>query len=219
MGRGRLIVLEGVDGSGTSTQAALLNQALWERGYPAHKTREPSDGPIGALIRQILTRRFVIQGPSGGRSPRMETMALLFAADRLDHLESEMLPNLGDGITVVCDRYIHSSIAYQTLTSRADVTDALAWVETLNRHARTPDLIMILNVSPEVAAKRRLRRGGAEEIYEDDDLQSRLVEFYADLPSRFPDQNMVTLDGNRTVEEVHEGCLDETLKFLAECRP
>lgn len=209
-------MLEGVDGSGTSTQGALLSTALWERGYPAHLTREPSDGPIGVLIRQILTRRFVVQGPTGPRPPRMETMALLFAADRLDHLENEVLPNLGDGITVVCDRYVHSSIAYQTLTARTDDEEALAWVRTLNSRARTPDLIMILNVPAEVAAKRRARRGGAEELYEDNELQQRLVEFYSTLPARFPDQPTISIDGNRPAEEVHAECLAATLAKLDE---
>lgn len=218
MGRGRLIVLEGVDGSGTSTQAALLTKALWDRDYPAHKTREPSDGPIGVMIRQFLTRRFVVQGPTGPRPPRMETMALLFAADRLDHLESEVLPNLGDGITVVCDRYVHSSIAYQTLTARSDANDAMEWVKTINSRARPPDLVMVLDVSPDVAARRRRRRGGGEEIYEDDELQRRLAEFYSGLPKLFPEQNMIVLDGDRSADEVQADCLAETLKVLAECR-
>jgi dTMP kinase len=218
MGRGKLIVLEGVDGAGTSTQAARLSDALKAQGFPVHVTREPSDGPIGVLIRQVLTRRMVVPGRAGPRAPRMETMALLFAADRVDHLESEMLPNLGDGITVICDRYVHSSIAYQSLTARSDDDQALEWVTMINSRARKPDLVMVLDVPPEVAARRRAQRGGAEEIYEHDALQNRLRDFYAGLADRFLDQPVKIIDGARSEEEVHADCLAEAMKHLRECQ-
>lgn len=218
MGRGQLIVLEGVDGAGTSTQSARLSDALKAKGYPVHLTREPSDGPVGVLIRQVLTRRMVVPGRAGPRTPRMETMALLFAADRVDHLESEVLPNLGDGITVICDRYVHSSIAYQSLTARSDDEEALDWVTMINSRARTPDLVLVLDVSPELASKRRAMRGGAEEMYEDDRLQSRLQQFYAKLAERYPDQPVKIIDGSRSIDEVHADCLTETMKHLHECR-
>jgi len=217
MGRGRLIVLEGVDGAGTSTQAALLNAALRERGFPVHLTREPSDGPVGVLIRQILSRRVVVPGRAGPRTPRMETMALLFAADRVDHLESEMLPNLGDGITVICDRYVHSSIAYQTLTAAPDDENALDWVMEINSRSRAPDLILVLDVSAEDAARRRALRGGAEQMYEKDALQTRLAKFYSELPERFPDQFMKVVDGSQDIDAVHAECLRLTLEVLAVC--
>jgi dTMP kinase len=216
MGRGRLIVLEGVDGAGTSTQSALLCEALQAKGYPTHQTREPSDGPVGMLIRQILSRRIVVPSPTGFKSPRMETMALLFAADRLDHLESEMLPNLADGIAVVCDRYVHSSVAYQTLTASPDDPDAQGWVQTVNSRARRPDLTLILDVSAETAARRRARRGGVEEIYESTELQRRLVDFYSELPKVFPDEPMVVVDGERGVDEVHASCLAAALALHGE---
>lgn len=217
MGRGRLIVLEGVDGAGTSTQSALLCTALRAKGYPTHLTREPSDGPVGMLIRQILSRRLVVPSPTGFKSPRMETMALLFAADRLDHLESEMLPNLADGITVVCDRYVYSSVAYQTLTASPDDADALAWVQTVNSRARRPDLTLILVVSAETAANRRARRGGVEEIYESGELQRRLIDFYEELPKVFPDQRIILVDGERRVDDVHASCLEAALALYGEC--
>lgn len=217
MGRGRLIVLEGVDGSGTTTQAKLLVNALRDQGLPAHTTREPSDGPVGMLIRQILTRRLVVPGGGGGRPPRMETMALLFAADRVDHLESEMLPNLGDGITVVCDRYVHSSIAYQTLTASPGDEEALPWVLKINSRARKPDLVIVLDVPAELAARRRGMRGGAEEVYEDDELQKRLAAFFTQLPDRFPNDRIVVIDGSGDMGAVHERCIVETMKVLGEC--
>jgi dTMP kinase len=116
---GQFIVIEGVDGAGTTTQTGLLVQALRGRGLPVRSTREPSDGPIGTMLRQILTGRIVVPGMSGTRPPTWTTMALLFAADRLDHLEAEVVPNLMDGVTVVSDRYDLSSIAYQSVSGGA----------------------------------------------------------------------------------------------------
>jgi dTMP kinase len=219
MGRGQLIVLEGVDGAGTSTQTALLGEALRTRDLPVHLTREPSDGPIGVLIRQILTRRLVVQGRNGPRFPRMETMALLFAADRVDHLESEVLLNLGDGITVVCDRYVHSSIAYQSLTASPGDDAAEEWIERINSRARRADLVIVLDVSASVAAARRGRRGGPDEMYEDDSLQSRLRDFYLTLPERCPAEHVVVVDGERDVSTVHQSVLDVVLRHLESARP
>jgi dTMP kinase len=116
--KGHFIVFEGIDGAGTTTQSRLLQETLTRDNVPIHLTAEPSDGPIGLIIRQILGGRIVVKGMSGLRPPRWPTMALLFAADRLDHLESEILPNLADGITVLSDRYVYSSLLYQTGSRR-----------------------------------------------------------------------------------------------------
>ena len=171
---GHFIVLEGIDGSGTTTQCAMLADALSARDLPAHVTREPSNGPIGVLIRQILTGRVVVPSRHGARAPGWATMAALFASDRLDHLESEIEPNLRDGVTVVCDRYDHSSVAYQTVSS-GDRDGASTWVLELNRLARRPDLTLVLDVDPDVAARRRSTRSGAPELYEASEMQVELA--------------------------------------------
>src|SRR3954464_11602121 len=111
--KGRFVVLEGIDGAGTTTQVARLAERLRkDGGQPVRVTREPSDGPIGSLVRQVLTGRIVIPG---GRAPGGATMALLFAADRMDHVESDIEPFLGQGGIVVSDRYDASSLAYQSV--------------------------------------------------------------------------------------------------------
>src|SRR5688572_15881873 len=115
MVEGSFIVLEGVDGAGTTTHTKILTETLRKRGLPVHPTREPSDGPIGVLLRQMLTGRVVVPGLHGPRPPSWTTMALLFAADRVDHVEAEILPNLMDGVSVISDRYVHSSVAYQSI--------------------------------------------------------------------------------------------------------
>jgi dTMP kinase len=198
---GLFIVLEGVDGAGTTTHTKLLLDGLRQRGLPVHTTREPSDGPIGNMLRQILAGRVVVPGIRGPRPPSWSTMALLFAADRLDHVEAEIVPNLLDGVTVLSDRYDHSSVAYQSVTGGGD-PDAVAWVKELNRHARRPDLTIVLDVPPEIAAQRRIQRGRGREIYDDDELQVQLAAFYLDIERHFPGDRIVHVDGSRSVQEV-----------------
>jgi dTMP kinase len=132
-------------------------------------------------------------------------MALLFAADRADHVEAEIEPNLRDGVTVISDRYYHSSIAYQSATApegsdrRGDVA---RWVREINRYARRPDLTIVLDVSPEVAAKRRAERSKTSEIYDDLDLQRELSRFYKEIDAFFPDERIVHVDSSGSREDV-----------------
>jgi dTMP kinase len=202
MREGFLIVLEGVDGAGTTTHARLLSEALRSAHVPVHATAEPSTGPIGALLRQMLSGRIVVNSPSGGapRAPGWATMALLFAADRMDHLESEILPNLAQGVSVVCDRYYHSTVAYQSVAGGG--SGAIPWLRECNRNARRPDLTLVLDASAEVAAERRRQRRGHAEIFDADELQRRLCAFYAELERHFPDERIVHVDSNGSVDEV-----------------
>jgi dTMP kinase len=198
---GAFIVLEGIDGSGTTTQAARLVEALGRRGHTVHLTREPSTGPVGTLIRQALSRRLVVPSAEGGRPPGFATMALLFAADRMDHLEAEILPRLERGEIVVCDRYDHSSLVYQSATSD-DPEGVAAWTRALNRHARRPDLVLILDLDVDLAKRRRAARGGADEIFDDDALQRRLAEGYRECARHFPGERIELVDAARPIEEV-----------------
>ncbi len=164
----RLIVLEGLDGAGTTTQTRRLVEHLIARGGKAHGTREPSDGPIGQLIRQMLTGGHAIPGQSIAQS----TFGLLFAADRLDHLQREVEPKLAAGVTVVSDRYYHSSLAYQGTGADRD------WITLLNARARRPDLTIFLQVRPEVAAARRVAAGRVQELFEDLRMQEEVAAGY-----------------------------------------
>lgn len=212
---GLFIALEGVDGAGTTTHTALLTQALRTRGLPIHSTREPSDGPIGVLIRQFLSGRCVIPGVSGARPPSWNTMALLFAADRLDHIEAEIGPNLMDGVTVITDRYYYSSIAYQSL-SAGEGDSVIDWVRELNQHARRPDLTLVLDLSPETAAKRRGQRNQTRELYESPGLQLELADFYRKIDAYFPDDNIVHIDAEGSIEEVQDAVMLEVKKLRGE---
>jgi dTMP kinase len=153
----RLIVLEGLDGAGTTTQSRRLVEHLRSGGRLAHLTREPSDGPIGRLIREMLTGQHALPAQAIGQP----TFGLLFAADRLDHLQREVEPQLAAGAIVVSDRWYHSSLAYQGTGADRD------WIATLNARARRPDLTIFLAVRPEVAAQRRVAARRVQELFED----------------------------------------------------
>ena len=166
--RGLFLVLEGIDGAGTTTQAAALDKALRARGQRTAVTAEPSGGPVGMLLRQALSGR--LRGH--GQAMDATTLALLFAADRADHVAQEIMPALNAGVTVISDRYVLSSIAYQGLELEfPDVT-------AMNAHAPAPDLTLFLDVPPSVAQKRRAAVRGREELYDALKLQRRIDRNY-----------------------------------------
>jgi len=194
-------VLEGIDGAGTTTHVARLASRLREARVPVRATREPSDGPVGTMIRQMLTGRIVVPG---GRAPGWASMALLFAADRMDHVESEIEPVLADGGVVLSDRYDASSLGYQSISSGHEVPAAIEWIRSLNRYARRPDLTIVLDVSPEVAAERRAVRGEAAQLYDQNEVQRALAVFYRHLATHMPNDRIVLVDGDGGIDEVHE---------------
>lgn len=168
MTSGRLIVIEGLDGAGTTTQVRRLVEHLGARGTPAHATREPSDGPVGRLIREMLVGQHAIEGEKLSQG----TFGLLFAADRLDHLQREVEPKLAAGVTVVSDRWYHSSLAYQGTGADRD------WIAMLNARARRPDVTVFLQVRPEVAAQRRAAAQRREELFENVRMQQEVDAGY-----------------------------------------
>ena len=197
-GRGRFVVLEGLDGAGTTTQSRLLGEALRAAGRAVHVTAEPSAGPAGALVRQVLQQRL-----GGGRGGAFDAhaLALLFAADRLDHAAAEIAPRLAEGCDVVCDRYTLSSLAYQGLT-----TGDLAWVEAINGRAPAPDLTVFLRVRPGLALGRRQAAGTTPELYEVAAFQRRVARGYERALERLrrAGQRVEVLDGAAPVPRVAE---------------
>jgi dTMP kinase len=194
--RGRLLVLEGLDGAGTTTQARILGERLAAEGRNVHVTAEPSRGPVGALVRQVLTRRVVGDG-GDGFDPA--ALALLFAADRLDHHAVEIAPKLAQGIDVISDRYTLSSLAYQGLA-----TGDMAWVEAVNARAPGADLTVFLRARPEVALRRRKEASLDREIFEVSSFQRRVASSYdrAIGQLRAAGQEVVEVDGEAPVEVV-----------------
>lgn len=190
--RGRFVVLEGLDGAGTTTQALRLAQALRRSGHRVVLTREPSNGPVGVLLRQALASRL-----PGRQRLSDEALALLFAADRLHHLASTVEPGLAAGAIVISDRYALSSFAYQGRVL------GQPWVETLNARATSPDLTLFLEVRPRVAAARRKMRGGRRERFEDARTQAAVARAYGAVMARHARAHHVRwIDGEMGVDEV-----------------
>jgi dTMP kinase len=192
--RGRFVVLEGLDGAGTTTQAHLLAAALRRGGRAVVLTHEPSNGPVGVLLRRALRGQLRMRRKS---ELSEASLALLFAADRLEHLASTIEPALASGSVVVSDRYLLSSLAYQ-----GRVLD-LAWVEALNAQAPPPDLTIFLEVQPRIAASRRNLRGGRRERFESARTQAAVARAYeAVVKHKARSHHIRRLDGEQPVEVV-----------------
>ena len=188
-GRGLLVVIEGIDGAGTTTQTHRLVDALDSDGFDAHRTREPSDGPVGRLLREFL---------AGAHAPTdATTLSLLFAADRADHIQREVAPALERGAIVVSDRWYHSSLAYQ------GTGEERQWIAELNRRARKPDLTIFIEVAPEVAAQRRAAADRSEEIFDALATQKRVAAGYrAVIDTLRPTERIEIVDGGRPIDEI-----------------
>jgi dTMP kinase len=205
---GRFIVLEGIDGAGTTTQAARLVAALASAGVRAMTTREPSGGPWGVRLRELLG------GGGDAVSRSWEILALLFAADRLDHVAREIQPALDAGICVVSDRYDLSSLVYQSATA-PEGEDPVPWIRALNQRARRPDLTLVLDVAPEIAEARRAARGGPIEIFEKRELQRRLAVLYSKAEQFAPGDRILHVRGDGSVGEVEAAIFAGSIGALA----
>ena len=199
--RGKFVVLEGIDGSGTTTHVARLADRLRREKVLVRTTREPSDGPIGTLVRQVLSGRVIVPG---GRAPNWATMALLFAADRMDHVEAEIEPWINQGGVLISDRNDASSLAYQSVSSGRGGVEAVEWIRALNKFCARPDLTIVLDVNFEEAARRRDQRGEPAQLYEQNEVQRALAVFYRDLAKHLPKDRIVLVDAGGAIDEVHE---------------
>lgn len=192
------ITLEGIDGSGTTTQVALLAQLLADEGHRCVKTFEPSDGEIGRLLRTALQKK-ALQHDDGAPDDRM--LALLFAADRIDHLRRVVEPALARGDLVISDRYVHSSLAYQGASLEP------RWVDAINAKARTADLVLWLDVPIEVCLERVASRGGVREIFESRAVLKAVKQRYEHAMHLRPER-VVRVDGQGAPETVAQRLLD-----------
>lgn len=198
---GKFIVIDGLDGSGQSTQVEKLTSILNERKYKlkfghtgAYSTKEPTSGLIGGLIRSQLSNDW-------HSSP--ECLQLLFAADRSYHLEKEVIPLLKKGVIVVSDRYFFSSFAYGT----AKIKD-LKWLYQINKKFLYPDLTIFLKVSPEICMTRILKERFALTLYEKKDTLEEVWKIYEKIAKDF--KNIYIVNGERPAEKITK----EILKIL-----
>jgi dTMP kinase len=193
--KGKFICIEGLDGSGKTTHTHRLIRNLQEQGFDAIYTTEPSRGELGTFIRSS-----VLEGTK--RVPRV-VEAVLFAVDRIEHLEKDVKPALREGKIVVSDRCVYSSLAYQG-SAGLD----LEWIEEINRYALAPDFSIYIDVAPDVVVKRIRRKKSVMERLE---TQKKVQKVYM----KFVDNGkLVPIDGNRRKLEVEKSILDTVLDFL-----
>ncbi len=190
--RGIFIAFEGGDGAGKSTQIVRLAVLLRADGRDVVVTREPGDSRIGVQVRDI-----VLDG--GDLDPRAE--ALLFAADRADHVAHLIRPSLERGAVVLVDRYTDSSVAYQGV-GRGLGVDEVAAVSRFATAGLVPDLTVLLDVSPSTGRDRVRSQGTADRIErESDAMHERIRQAFLDLAAAAPERYLV-VDAERPVDDV-----------------
>ena len=193
--KGVFICLEGLDGSGKTTQARILVRNLCRRGFDAVYTSEPSAGKVGKLIRSFVLDRV-------DRVP-VALEALLFAGDRVDHVESVVKPLMKHGKVVVCDRYVFSSLAYQGVAGLD-----LEWIEAVNRFALKPNLALLIDVPSDIVVKRLKRE---KTVMETERNQERVRVVYLKMAQ---EKRLVLIEGDRPVLEVAKKILTVVLDLL-----
>jgi dTMP kinase len=193
-GPGRFIAVEGLDGSGKTTQVRLLGQRLGA-SRPVHITCEPTDGPIGLQIRLVLGKRVRVSAA---------TLAALFAADRADHLyhpQTGILARLKRGIDVISDRYYLSSFAYQGMSLDWD------WIWHMHACCIRPEATVFVDVPVEVCLARIARgRSGHADLFENREALTRARHSHIEAIDRLraAGDRLVVVDGDAPPDRVHE---------------
>lgn len=205
--RGAFIAFEGIDGSGKSTQSALLIQKLRQEGIPCYATMEPTDAPIGSLIRQVMTGRVKTDN---------KAVAALFAADRLDHLLNEVdgiVSKIESGVTVVTDRYYFSSYAYNS------VHMPMEWVIKANEQSSAilrPSVTVYIDIDPDTALDRIAKNRFRQELFE---KKSMLVKVRDNYMKAFKllekEEKVFIVDGNRPQEEIAEAVWNAVKEYFS----
>lgn len=204
--KGKLIVFEGIDGSGKSTQIQLLTERLRNKNIACYATMEPTDSPIGSLIHQIMTGRLQAD-------PKV--IAALFVADRLDHLLNDVngiSRKIEEGTTVLMDRYYFSSYAYQSV----DVP--MEWIIQANEQSSSilrPDVNLFIDIDPDMALERITKNRFQKELFEE---KSRLIQVrqkYIEAFDRLQGvENVAIIDGSRSKEEIAEDVWSVVERFF-----
>ena len=191
----KFIVFEGIDGSGSSTQAQLLYNDLLYKKIPAKLTNEPTDGIIGHVIKNLFNGKFVFGGPQK-EFDRM--MAYLFAADRIDHLFNKI-----DGIekilqykNVISTRYFYSSLVYHSNNE-----DEIKFIYSLNKNFRKPDIIFYLDISPEESIER-IKYRDVKDSYENYEKLCLVYSNYKYILTKYM-KDAIIIDGTFSISEIH----------------
>ena len=197
--RGKFVVLEGIDGSGTTTHVARLADRLRREKVLVRTTREPSDGPIGTLVGKYS--RGASSSPGGARRTGRRWRCCSRPTAWITSRRRSTLINQGG--VLISDRYDASSLAYQSVSSGRGGSKRSSGSARSTVLAR-PDLTIVLDVNFEEAARRRDQRGEPAQLYEQNEVQRALAVFYRDLAKHLPKDRIVLVDAGGTIDEVHE---------------
>ena len=193
--KGFFICIEGLDGCGKTTQTKILVEKLKKKGYDAVYTAEPSRGKIGRFIKKYCLHR----------DKRISSIveALLFAADRYEHVGNDILPALKNGKIVVSDRYVYSSLAYQGAAGLS-----LDWIRRINEHALAPNLAIFIDVEPNTVIQRLKPK---KSVMENLETQRKVREVYMKFVEN---GELIRVNGNKSKKEVANEILSIVLKSL-----
>ena len=183
--KGKFISIEGLDRCGKSTHAKLLARWLRSNGHDVVVTDEPTDGAVGRMIKQILRGELKVP---------LDIEALLFAADRVQHVVNVIDPALVNGKIVISERYIHSSLAYQSARGLS-----MNWIKTINKYAPKPDLTILIDVPTEVAFSRARPSRRLDEFEKDLELQESVRRNYLRIARQ---EGLKIVNGSRPRGEV-----------------
>jgi len=193
MKKAKFIVFEGIDGSGKSTQARMLAEALEKRGRMVLLTAEHTDGAAGKLVEEVVRKK-----------QKLDPLALqmVFVADRIDHTNGVIRPALDEGVTVVSDRYYGSTVAYG-----AAVADR-KWLLRLNKRVSVvPDLTFWVDVPAGVAMERMNLRGDERTIFEKTEKLVKVASVYKWLVDN--EENWVRVRGEEDAKMIHKEIMRE----------
>ncbi len=192
VGKGKLIAVEGIDGSGKTTQSFMLVDGLIKNGFKAVYTTEPTYERVGDILRLHVSRMKI-------RMPVYE--ALLFSADRFEHITKFIKPKIESGAIIVSDRYIYSTIAYQGAAGLD-----LKWLWALNFFAPKPDLTIYLDLPSRISLERKR---GRKSVYENVEYAEKVRKIYLDLAKT---EGFAMFNAERPAEMIHS----EIMAFISE---
>lgn len=221
--RGKFIVIEGLDGSGKSTLAKSLSEHLNQAGKKTLLTRQPGGTNIGQKIREILLDK-------NNKELSKKTELLLFAADRAQHVDEFIKPNLGNGINIICDRYIYSNLVYQGLSPKfTDEEEKNYYIETINTinniatSGLKPDLVIVLDLSLEKREERlSARYSESKETDKDrielfnEDFHQNVRAGFTNLSHYFPEQKFCLINADKPQLELLNEALIQLERILSD---
>lgn len=179
------ITFEGIDGAGKTTQVELLRRWLSAQGHQLLVTEEPTKNKVGQLLESYMK----------DLNADKHTEALLFAADRSEHTSKIIKPALNEKKIVICDRYVHSSLAYQSSTGLS-----IIWLRSLNKNNIKPDITIYLDIKPETGIERVKKRSLKIIKYEKIEMLTKVRKAYLEMKSK----EFKVVDGEKNIKQVHE---------------